>query len=241
MQVVPVVLALGAVSWVVCALSVQSETEAPIVRRKRLGSAAQRTTSRLGALRVQFPGLGMLVAHQTSRAARATGSVLTEAGRGIVAAAAAVRDGVRQDATTVYGWTKGAWERLSRLLGPRASMVMRAVRARAPTAGRTVGGLARAALGRGRSATRWATRSAATASVGVRRRRVRFDESLSLTAVLGESHQGFELGPSPDEGHHTVRGALGLVVLIAVIGVAIAAGLMGMAWTLKHFLVRGVG
>ncbi|HMC37332.1 MAG TPA: hypothetical protein VKK30_05655 [Actinomycetota bacterium] len=239
MQIVPVVVVLGGVSWVVCALSVQSETDSPVFWRGRLGSAAHRASSGVGALWVRLPRARRSLSRQAFDTVRAMRVLPLEVGHGLVDAAASVREGGREDAGTISGWTKAGWEPVRRFVGPHAAVAREAVRARAPAAGRRLANLARRTLAKVRAATQFAHREASAAAIGARNRQVSFGESLSLTAVLGDSEEAFDLGPSADDSPHAVRGVVGLVLLIAVIGLAVAAGLMGLAWSLKHMIMRG--
>jgi len=220
-------------------LSVQSETDSPVLWRGRLGSAAHRASSGVGALWVRLPSARRSLSRQAFNTVRAMRVLPLEVAHGLLDTAASVRDGGREDAATISGWTKAGWEPVRRFAGPYAAVAREAVRARAPAAGRGLANLARRALAKVGAATKFAHGEASAAAIGARNRRVSFGETLSLTAVLGESEEALHLGPSPDEPPHAIRGVVGLVLLIAVIGLAVAAGLMGLAWSLKHMIMRG--
>jgi hypothetical protein len=232
MQIVPVVVVLGAVSWVVCAVSLEGEADSHLVWRGRLGAVAVRATSRIGAWRVEFPAARRAVLRRASHAARATAVHASEVRRGLMDAAVAGREGVQEDSRALSDRAQAAWLRAWPILSPYAALAVRTVEPRVEAAGKGLARLGRAALRRARSARSPGTRER-------RARRVAFRESLSMTGVDWTTDRGFPLAGSADEQGHRLRGALALILLVALIGAVIAAGLIGFGWGVKHLILRG--
>jgi len=217
-QILPIIVVLGGVSWMVCAVSLQGETGHKELWPTRLGDAAHRVTLGIGtALRTRGPAARTTARVRAVLALRRVAFVLAEVARGLPAAARSVREGVGEDAAAIREWVDQGRDRLSPVILRILALCRTAVR----TAGPPVSRLVHAARPQPRS------RSAG------------FAETLSVTWAETEAVQPLDLPAEEDaeEDEHHLRGVLGLILLIAVIGFLIAAGLMSVAWGIKHLIV----
>jgi hypothetical protein len=216
MQFIPVVVVLGAVSWMVCAVSLESETGNRSVWWGRLEEVAHRASSGLGSIRLRVPTTRQALAGRASALLQAAATHAVEAWRGLPSATRSVREGVLEDSAWLAQQARAGRERLLPILRPYGAAVVLAVRW-----ARGWGGEAKAE--------------------GVRP--VSFAESFSMTAVeeLPEEFPEDAMPPlaraGADPGHR-IRGVLGLIVLIVLIAALIVAGLMSAAWGVRHLMVR---
>jgi hypothetical protein len=232
MQIVPVVVVLGAVSWVVCAVSVEGEAGSDLLARRRLAALAGRALARFRTARVEIPSLRHTAGSVVSRTVRATGRTASEVGRGLIVAGAETRDGLREDAHALSDQAQAAWVRAWPVVRPYAAVAVRSTERSLRAAATRVTRAGRALLGPPREAS-----PSAQARDGTRR--VGFGESLSTTAESWTPVAGFSMPEAEDQKPYRLRGVLGLILLIALIGAVIAAGLLGFGWGVKHMILRG--
>jgi hypothetical protein len=239
MQIVPIIVVLGGVSWMVCVVSLQGQrTGSRAVWPARMGHAAHRASMEFGAaIRTGMPKTGHAFQVHMVRAGIGLLKVGVDVARGLREAAVVVFQGLRQDAIVARDWA----------LAARARLAPAAVRTVA--IGPTTAGIIGPALSRASASAMRLVISArqAQASRTAERRAphgVRFSDSLSTTwenaGVQAPDALDLPAPPEEEEPTHHVRGVLGLVVLIAVVGFLIAAGLVSVAWALRHVVsLRG--
>jgi hypothetical protein len=215
MQFIPIVVVLGAVSWMVCAVSLEGETGNRSVWWGRLEEVAHRASSGLGSIRLRVPSTRHALAHRASALLKAAATHAVEVRRGLPSATRSVREGVLEDSAWLTQLASEGWQRLLPILRPYGGAVL--------------------------SVVRWA-RGWGGEAISQRVRPVSFAESFSLTAVeespeepLGDAMPLARAGADPG---HRIRGALGLIVLIALIAALIVAGLVSAAWGVRHLMVR---
>jgi hypothetical protein len=207
MQFLPIIVVLGGVSWMVCAVSLQGETGNRVFWPGRLGEAAHRATLGMGvALRTRVPAAKRAVRGRSVGAARAAFRAAIEIAHGLPAAVVSIRDGFREDAAAIREWGQAGRDRL-------APAILRLAAARQAPVER--------------------------ATARQRERAVWFAETLSMTWVEHQAAQELDLpaDEEEEEDERHIRGVLGLILLIALVGFLIAAGLMSVAWGVKHLIV----
>ena len=236
MQVLPIIVVLGAVSWMVCAVSLQGETGNSLVSHGRPSRAAHRGALAMGtADRSRTLVAVQALLRLTSAGAMAALRTATDVARGFLAATVTVRAGFREDAAAMREWWQAGRERLAPVLLWSAEVGGLAGRTLAPP---TLGAIRRAGgiLRRWRAAAPARQADGQSAIWPVGERAVGFAQAFATNVVEVEAAQVLGLAEEEEDERH-VRGVLGLIILIALIGFLIAAGLMTVAWGVKHLIV----
>src|SRR2546427_8807582 len=139
MQLLPIIVVLGGVSWMVCAVSLQGEAGHKELWTARLGDAAHRVTLGIGtALRTRGPAARTTARVRAVLALRRVAFVLAEVARGVRAAARSGGEGVGEDAAAIREGVDEGRDRLSPVILRIVAISRTAFRTAGPPVSRLV-------------------------------------------------------------------------------------------------------